>query len=79
MLNAVKLGLAEIEAALPLVNGQKPRLELAASTGDPAGAKRGDLDEKFALEMLNDGYQDMLCNLPFPTYAADTNALDWRE
>jgi len=46
-----------------------------SSHSDPAGAKRGDLDEKFAIEMLNDGYEDMLVKLPFDTEPADTNAL----
>lgn len=78
VLNAVKPGLAEIEAALPLVRGVKPKLQFAASTGDPAGAKHGDLDEKFALEMLNDCYEDMLCGLPFSTYASHTNSLSPR-
>ena len=78
MLNAVKPGLGEIEAALPPIRGVKSHIQWGSSTGDPAGAKRGDLDEKFALEMLNDGYQDMPCKLPFPTYAADTNSLSPR-
>jgi len=64
VMNAIKPGLTEFG-----------KLRFVKSTGDPAGAKRGDLDEKFALQMLNDGYEDMLCNLPFDTEAADTNAL----
>lgn len=66
ILNSVKPGLSNYKASY------------ARSTGDPAGAKRGDLDEKFALEMLNDGYEDMLCQLPFDTEAADTNSLSPR-
>jgi hypothetical protein len=78
VLNGVKPVLGEIEAALPLDRGIKPTIQWAASTGDPAGSKKGDLDERFALEMLNDAYPDMICKLPFPTYAADTNALSPR-
>jgi len=78
VLNAVKPGLADIEVGLPPIRGVPSHITYAASTGDPAGAKRGDLDEKFALEMLNDGYQDMQCKLPFETYPADTNALSPR-
>ena len=64
VMDAVKPGLAEFG-----------ELNFVSSTGDPAGAKHGDLDEKFALEMLNDGYQDMICRLPFRTEPADTNSL----
>lgn len=62
-----------LNSVIPGLSNYKVRY--AQSTGDPAGARRGDLDEKFALEMLNDGYTEMLCELPFDTDAADTNAL----
>lgn len=64
-----------------VVNVVKPgiqkfgKLDFRMSTGDPAGAKHGDLDEKFALAMLNDAYPDMVCGLPFQTFPADTNSL----
>ena len=64
VVNTVKPGLQEFG-----------KLDFKSSTGDPAGAKHGDLDEKFALSMLNDGYPDMLCGLPFSTFPADTNSL----
>jgi len=66
VLNQVKPGLS------------KYKVRYALSTGDPAGAKKSDLDERFALEMLNDGYSDLACNLPFDTDAADTNAMSPR-
>lgn len=61
--NAVKPGLAKYNATYQ------------ASVGDPAGVKKGDLDERFALGLLNDVYEEVQFNLPFTTEAADTNSL----
>ena len=54
-----------------------PNYSFQGSWGDPANT-RGDADEKTAIGVLNDMYEDMSLNMPFMTSPAQTNALTMR-